>query len=443
MYDVLANIITQSWQVAGQMSPYLLFGFLVAGVLSVCISPAWVERHLGRGGWGSVLKAALFGVPLPLCSCGVIPVSASIRQHGASRAATTAFLLSTPQTGVDSIAVTYVLLGPVFAIFRPIAALLTGLVGGGLVQFFGESKGMDAPRASASGTFTENCTVGKHERSIPSRALRYGFVTLPRDIGLALLVGILIAGAMAALVPQDHLNAYLGGGVLSILLLMAAGVPVYVCATASVPIAAGFLHMGASPGAALAFLIAGPATNAATFTTVWKVLGRRTAVLYLITVAASAVACGLLLNWLVPVMGASLPQLGSHTHAVAASSWLYHAGAIVLLAVLAFSYKATSARKTDQGKIAKDEPDTRAASDEHRLELRVTGMTCSHCAESVRRVIAECPGVQRAEVNLEGGRAMVFGKNFDTGLLQRVVEELGYSGRIVAEGPATEKHPVG
>lgn len=340
---LVVNIITESWQVLGRMSPYLLFGFLMAGVLSVWISPGWVERNLGRRGFGPVLKASLFGVPLPLCSCSVLPVSASIRRHGASRAATTAFLLSTPQTGVDSIAVTYALLGPIFAIFRPVAALLTGLMGGALVQLFDGPNGSDpADHANnaAGESCTEACCAHKKERSKISRALRYGFVTLPADIGIALLIGVVIAGVMSALIPQDRLHAYIGGGVVSILLLMAAGVPVYVCATASVPIAAAFMHMGASPGAALAFLIAGPATNAATFTMVWKLLGRWTATLYLSTVAVSAVICGLLLDWLVTTVTTVLPDLSAHTHAAEGGNLFSYLSAVVLIGVLLFSYAA-------------------------------------------------------------------------------------------------------
>ncbi|MEW5994543.1 MAG: SO_0444 family Cu/Zn efflux transporter [Candidatus Zixiibacteriota bacterium] len=338
MLDFVAAILTQSWLVLGQMAPYLLFGFLAAGVLSVLISPEWVERHLGGPGIGPVLKASLFGVPLPLCSCSVIPVSVSIRRHGASRAATTAFLLSTPQTGVDSIAVTYALLGPVFAVFRPLAALLTGLVGGGLVQSFGESDKVTAVNDSESAACTEPCCAANEHAGYLTRLFRYGFVTLPQDIGLALLLGVLIAGAMAVIVPQDYLAAYIGGGVLSILLLMAAGVPVYVCATASVPIAAGLMHMGASPGAALAFLIAGPATNAASFTTIWKALGRRTATLYLLTVGASALGFGLLLDRLMPIAVFSLPKLANHTHMQSEGGWPYHIAAAALLAVLLYSY---------------------------------------------------------------------------------------------------------
>ena len=330
-----ARILAESWFVLGQMAPYLLLGFAVAGGLSVWVSPEWVERHLGGRGMWPVLKASLFGVPLPLCSCGVIPVSASMRRHGASRAATTAFLLSTPQTGVDSIAVTYALLGPVFAVFRPLAAFLTGLVGGGLVHWFGE-RDERAPAGAGKEACCHSCCEGKEEAGKLVRAWRHGFVALPKDVALALLVGVVIAGGLAALVPEDSLAGYVGGGVLSVLIMMAVGVPVYVCATASVPIAAGFMHMGASPGAALAFLIAGPATNAATVATTWKVLGRRTAMIYLLTVAASAFGCGLLLDGFMPAAAGTLPQLAAHEHGMV--QWYHHAAAVVLVLVFVFSW---------------------------------------------------------------------------------------------------------
>ena len=279
-------------------------------------------------------------------------MSASIRRHGASRGATVSFLLSTPQTGVDSIAVTYALLGPIFAIFRPVAALVTGIVGGGLVQLLGEANGADVAEKPQAPVRTDSCCAGKHDRDKLVGALRYGFVTLPRDIGLALIVGIIIAGVMATLVPQDRLEAYIGGGISSILLLMAAGVPLYICATASVPIAAGLMHVGASPGAALAFLIAGPATNAAAFTTIWKVLGRRTAIVYLITVAASAVACGLLLDWLVGALEATLPVADGQAHAIAEGGWFYHGAALMLLAVLGYSYLSSHLHKNVSERVS-------------------------------------------------------------------------------------------
>ncbi|MCE5267430.1 MAG: permease, partial [Planctomycetaceae bacterium] len=252
--DIIVRVLVESWAVLGQMAPYLLFGFLAAGVLSVCISPEFVERHLGGRGFGPVVKAAALGVPLPLCSCGVIPVGASLRRHGASRAATTSFLLSTPQTGVDSIVITYALLGVGFAVYRPLAALATGLVGGFLVMIFAQRQGANGEQDHEPTECTESCCTGKRSSGRIRRALEYGFVTLPRDIGLPLLAGVVIAGAITALVPQpNELRPYLGGGILSILLMMAIGVPLYVCASASVPIAAGLIYLGASHGAALAF----------------------------------------------------------------------------------------------------------------------------------------------------------------------------------------------
>jgi uncharacterized protein len=337
MVAILTNVALESWSVFGQMAPYLLFGFLVAGVLSVCISPEFVERHLGGRGFGPVLKASLLGVPLPLCSCGVIPVSASFRRHGASRAATTSFLLSTPQTGVDSIAITYALLGLVFAVFRPIAALVTGLLGGLLVMLFGQPD-HDAIKDLKPAPCSGSCCAGKGRRNVVRRALEYGFVVLPRDIGLPLLVGVVIAGAIGAVVPPNQWQPYLGGGIVSILLMMALGIPIYVCASASVPIAAGLIHLGASPGAALAFLIAGPATNAATIATVWKLLGGRTALLYLLTIAISAVGSGLALDWLIPAVQATMPEMVMHSHEAIAGSWLSAFWAVLLLLVLAFSY---------------------------------------------------------------------------------------------------------
>jgi len=417
------------------MGPWLILGFLVAGVLSVCISPAWVERHLGGRGLVPVVKAALLGVPLPLCSCGVIPVGASIRRHGASRAATTSFLLSTPQTGVDSILVTYGLLGPVMAIFRPVAALATGLVGGALVQLLGESDRIDDGETDriddgAVPECKESCCDHDAKGNAVVRALSYGFVTLPRDIGVALLVGVVIAGAITALVPEDFLTGHFASGIVAILLMIVVGIPLYVCATASVPIAAGFIVAGASPGAALAFLIAGPATNAATFTTVWKLLGRRTALLFIATVAGSAIGSGLLLDWLITEL---TPQLAPACHAPHGVGWQTHLWAITLLAVIGFSYAATTSH-THRRQDSPEEPPEESLPGRSRIRLRVTGMTCSHCAESVRRSLAECDGVAAAEVDLSDGLTIVTGTQLDAERLVVVVTELGYAASVEESG---------
>ncbi len=422
--ELFRNFLTATWLVLTQMGPYLIFGFLVAGILSVYIDSEWVEKHLGGRGLLPAIKAAIFGVPLPLCSCGVIPVSTGIYRHGASRSATTSFLLSTPQTGVDSILVTYALLGPVYAIFRPLVALITGVIGGGLVQL-ADNDNQPGNSDGAPGNDhcdCDSCTDVDNPSKI-SRILKYGFISLPKDIGGALFVGILIAGVMAALVPPDYLGGLIGGGIVSILILMAAGVPVYVCATASVPIAAGFLHLGASPGAALAFLIAGPATNAATFTTVMKVLGKKTAVIYLGTVAASAVLGGLLLNWLMPVVADAAPQMTDHIHGTEGTAILSHFWAMALLSVVVFSYlykpkmKSVPLEELNMGK--------------EKLLLKVTGMTCSHCAITVEQAAKEITGVESAQVDLGKGQLTVTGSNIDRNMIIEAINSQGYTAQLI------------
>lgn len=427
----------ESWKVFGQMAPYLLFGFLMAGMLSVWLSPKWVERHLGGRGFGPVLKASMLGVPLPLCSCSVIPVSAAMHRQGASRSATTAFLISTPQMGVDSIAATYAMLGPVYAVFRPITAFLSGLIGGTLVRVFDADKN-DPPARAVSPTNVNACHPATAAPSPEARpksilaGLRYGFLALPRDIAVALLIGVVIAGAMAAFVPQDSLRPYIGGGIVSILLLMAAGTPIYVCATASVPIAAGFIHMGASPGAALAFLIAGPATNAATFTTLWRILGRRSAALYMLTIAISAVVFGLLLDEIMALTGAAIPHLGEHQHHHESPSPWSHGWAIALLATLVVSTIAGRRGRIGAASRLKEEPGVAGAG--QKVVLAVTGMTCGHCAATVRGALAAAPGVTSAEVDLAAGRAIISGGPLDPQLLASTLGSLGYEARVLDGG---------
>ena len=409
----LLEFIQSLWLVTAQMAPWLLLGFLMAGLLSVYISPRWLERHLGGNGMGPVWKASLLGVPLPLCSCGVIPVAASLRHHGASPAATTAFLISTPQTGVDSIAVTGALLGPVYAVFRPLAALLTGVLGGSLVQLAGGKEPTITDGADADGP----PATGSRLRA----ALIYGFETLPRDIGKALLVGLVLAALISVLVPAGSLTGLLGGGVLPVLLMMAVGIPLYVCATGSVPLAAGFIHAGVSPGAALAFLIAGPATNAATVTTLMRVLGRRTAFIYLATVAASAFVGGLLLDAVAGSIDLRLPLLQTgHEHE--SISLLSHVWAGLLVLVMTWSMWPWRHRGGDDCCSG----DTCGTSAGDATTLHVEGMNCSHCTESVQRVLGEQTGVRKVTVSLDTSTAVISGHDLDPAGLAAAVTELGY-----------------
>jgi len=429
--EILLDIVVASWSVLTEMAPYLLFGFFFAGVLSVVISPAWVERHLGGRGIWQVFKASLFGVPLPLCSCGVLPVAASLRRQGASRGATTAFLLSTPQTGVDSIAVTYGLLGPFIAVVRPLAAFVTGLVGGALVHIVGEENGVEpgAPTTASSCAVEGCCDDEADHRHSFLDAMRYGFVTLPRDIGRALLVGVVLSGVISALIAPDTLRSYLGGGIVPMLVAMLIGIPLYVCATASTPIALGLIHAGLSPGAALVFLISGPATNSAALTTLWKVLGRRAAIIYLLTVAVASLATGLAVDGLIGAGGlpesalvpaaSSIADQGAHAHHEdgAAMSWFEMASAFVLLAVL---INALRPRRRPDGVEAM------AQDDERVLEIKVGGMRCNGCVQSVQRALSEISGVTDAEVRLDEGRALIRGNGFSVQELIEAVNSLGF-----------------
>jgi uncharacterized membrane protein YraQ (UPF0718 family)/copper chaperone CopZ len=417
----LTEFVQALWLVTAQMAPWLLLGFLVAGLLSVYVSARWLERHLGGGGFGPVLKAAVFGVPLPLCSCGVIPVAASLRRHGASPAATTSFLISTPQTGVDSIAVTGALMGPFFAVFRPVAALLTGVLGGGVVQATQTRAELTAP----ADTGTAPDLRGGRLRA----ALAYGFETLPRDIGNALAIGLVLAALISTLVPAGSLAGQFGGGILPVLVMIVVGIPLYVCATGSVPLAAGFIHAGVSPGAALAFLIAGPATNAATVTTLLKVLGRRTTAIYLATVGLSALGGGLLLDALAGGFDLQVPMLHTgHDHETI--GWAGHLWAALLVLVMTWAYRpwrrgaAAAACGCDDGVCATDATE---ATTMETVELKVGGMNCSHCTASVERALGEQPGVREVEVSLAEGRARVSGDGLDAGALAAIVSALGYN----------------
>lgn len=411
------EVIADAWVVLNQMAPYLLFGFLVAGLLSVVLTPAWTERHLGADrGWLPVVKAALFGVPLPLCSCGVIPVGAALRRHGASRGATLSFLLSTPQTGVDSIAVTWSLLGPVFAVYRPFVAFLTGLFGGGLAHVLVREEEAAAAGQAPAGECRDACCEPEGE-SAPSwwrRALRHGFLTLPADIGGALFFGVAVAGVLGALVPEQFFAETLGCGWTQMVLMMLVGIPLYICSTASVPVAAAMLAKGICPGAVLVFLVTGPATNAATISTIWKVLGRRSAVIYLGTVAVTAMLAGWGLEAILTETGGG----DEHVHGAEGGLlyWVEQAAAVLLLAVLGFS-------RWHGGQPA---PQAASAGGDV-VVLAVKGMTCAHCAASVAGALEALAGVESATVSLAEEQVAVRGTGLDIPALLRAVEAQGYS----------------
>jgi len=347
-YEFIENF----WHVLGEMSPYLILGFLIAGILHVTISRRTVIRYMGGTGVGSVFKASLFGVPLPLCSCGVIPVGLSLRKSGAGQGASVAFLMSTPQTGVDSILVTYSLLGPVFAVLRPVVALVTGVIGGVLANV------MDAPVKAKNGEIVDPaeceacrkgvvCNLhGPEEKKQKSEIFSYGFVTLPRDIGGYLLIGLLAAALISTLVPEGYFSTYLGTGLLPMLVMMVVGIPMYVCSTASVPVAAALLAAGVSPGAALVFLMTGPATNAATLTSMWKILEKKSTLIYLFTIATGALVSGLLLDAIATGSGIGTGAFRGWELPV----WARSGSALLLAGIMAYALVPGWIRRIKHGK---------------------------------------------------------------------------------------------
>jgi uncharacterized membrane protein YraQ (UPF0718 family) len=291
--EAVASIVIESWDVMAIMAPYLLLGFFVAGVLSAFVPVSFIEKHLGKRGLWQIVKASLLGVPIPLCSCSVIPVTASLRRHGATKGAAISFLTSTPQTGVDSIAATWGLLGPLFAVFRMAVAFITGVICGAAVEAL-----TPPSEESGDGCSDENCPTCNRKTGMNKwkQVFVYGFGTLPRDIGRALLIGIIISGLLGALVPEDFFTRYLNSEWLSMMAVMALGIPLYVCSTGSIPVALAMIGIGLSPGAALVFMITGPATNAATIATVFKTMGRQAVVIYLVTLAGCSLIAGWMLN---------------------------------------------------------------------------------------------------------------------------------------------------
>ena len=403
--------ILELWSLTKDMSPYLLLGFLIAGVLSVVISPASVQKNLGGKGLFPIVKASLFGIPLPLCSCGVIPVATSLYKHGANRSATTSFLISTPQTGVDSILVTYSLLGPIFAIFRPIAALLAGILGGLAVELSDNGSESNVKPA-------EDADHG--DKSIFRRIYEYGFISLPQDIGKPLILGIVVAAMISLVIPDDFFASYLGTGFMGLIIIMFAGIPIYVCATASVPIALALMNIGLSPGAAFVFLMTGPATNAATISTVWKILGKKTAFIYLAAVSGCSLVAGLVINLFSSEIGL---HIHSHDHWML-PVWLQITSSVLFLGILINSLL----RLYFPSMFVSDES---IKVNEADLVVSVGGMTCNHCVNSVTNAILEVTNVEDVNVNLGSGETKINGNNINIDEVVESITSSGYSAELV------------
>ncbi len=310
MESLLSDILWETIGVFYEASVYLLFGFFVAGLLHVYLPADLIARHLGRNDLRSVGLAALFGAPIPLCSCGVLPAAASLKRQGAGRAPLVSFLISTPETGADSVALTYGLMGPVMAVVRPVVAVLTAVIAGIAAIGVKEEEGVppaadvagddDRAEAPSEDACDETCTTAAAPAGARRflHSLQYGFRWVLDDIALSLVVGLLLTGILAGLLPDDFFTEVLGwgSGIMPMLAMIVLGLPLYLCASASTPIAAALMVKGLSPGAALVFLLVGPATNLATMTVVGRLLGRRHLGVYLGAIVLVSLAAGLLVD---------------------------------------------------------------------------------------------------------------------------------------------------
>lgn len=416
--------------ILNEMSPYVLLGFLIAGMLHEFVKPETMSRHLAGRGWKPVVKAALLGVPLPLCSCGVLPTAVGLHRQGASKGATTSFLIATPQTGVDSIAATYSLLGLPMAILRPVAALVGGFVGGMSVNFFDWEKtsgnkdmvenGKNAGTVSGFQSCDSCChTEVKGDKApLPSRfwaAVKYGMVDMVASVGKWLVIGLIVAALITAYVPDRFLLSLSDRPLLAMLAMIAIAVPMYVCATGSIPIAMSLMVKGLNPGAAFVLLMAGPAANFASMIVLGRAIGKRATAIYILSVIITALFFGLVVDYLFPA-GWSLTANGAAPHACHESfGWFETSCTIFLVAALVYSFMAHRHHHDDPHSTTSNMTTT----------FKIEGMACNHCRMTVEKAISAVPGVEKVVVDLSAASAIVKG-NFDSTAIVKAITDSGF-----------------
>ena len=393
----LHHLIHSFIAIINEMSPYILLGFLIAGILHVFVKESVLLRHLSGNGLKTVVKAAAIGIPLPLCSCGVLPTAVSLRRGGASKAATTSFLIATPQTGVDSIAATYSLLGLPFALTRPVAALLCAVFGGTAVGRMCPDKETVAEHCA---TTNEKDCRKLHRKVMDS--VKYGFCDMIDSIGKWLVIGLVIATLITVFVPSEWFVGLREFPIAAMLLMVLIAVPMYICATGSIPIAMSLMLKGLTPGVAFVLLMAGPAANFASIVILNRTQGAKATAIYVVSVVLTAIAFGCLIDyclpaeWFVPAM-ASVGH-GAHMH----FGWFESACSVFLVALLAAAVFRSFKRKGIHNH-------NQIHSDIMTKEYKIVGMNCAHCRASVEKAILAVPAVENVDVNLSSGIATVSG----------------------------------
>lgn len=420
-------------ELINEMSPYLLFGFLLAGLMHAFIPGTLYSQYLAKPNFRSVWFAAMLGIPLPLCSCGVIPTAMSLRKEGASKGATASFLIATPQTGVDSIIATFSLMGLPFAIIRPIAALVTALFGGTMVNTFCNDNTQNNNKKEVLNIEKHNhsCSCGccDNEKKAPKsftgklkEALEYAFLEMMEDIGKWLVVGLIVAGLITVLVPDSFFEIFKDNSFLSMLLVLCFAVPMYLCATGSIPIAVALMMKGLTPGAGLVLLMAGPACNMASILVINKVMGRKTLITYLASIITGAVGFGLIIDQLLPRLWfiSNLVAQDACCHEeTSVFSWIC---TILLFVLLANALLCRHGHHHHNHGCCEDESTEESLS---RTYI-IGGMNCNHCRSNAEKALASCPGVTSAYVDLPSSMAKVEG-NYDEDELRKAIESLGFT----------------
>lgn len=400
------------FDLTNEMSPYLLLGFLLAGILKVFLPDNFIKKYLSSTNSKSVLNAALFGIPLPLCSCGVIPTGISLYKTGASKGASISFITSTPQTGVDSILVTYSLLGLPFAIMKVIVALITGVFSGAMTNIFDKSKTTIPNQKTPKPKTVQKSLLNKFVEMF-----RYAFIEFLSDIAKWIVIGLIIAAFISALLPNNFFTTYIRNDFLGMIVILIASIPIYVCATASVPIAAMLMLKGLSPGAALVFLLAGPATNAATITVINKILGKKAIFTYLFSIILCALIFGFIINNWLPKEWFSLHTYDNLVHHELIPYWLQYLSSIVLIILTFNAFRLKYKYRNQNYKLI---------TDSKLLKVKVEGMTCNNCKSKVENAVKALANVKNVKVNLEKKIAYIEGENIDFEVVKKNIEKLGF-----------------
>ena len=405
-------------ELINSMSPYLLLGFTLAGLMHAFVPRAMYSRYLSGRNFRSVLNAAILGIPLPLCSCGVIPTAMSLRKDGASKGATVSFLIATPQTGVDSIIATYSLMGLPFALLRPFVALVTALFGGTLANF--TDKGDNTAVTAAQ----SNC-CGKEEKITFLQKIKsaadYAYVEMMQDIGRWLVLGLVVAGLITVFVPDSFFSLFTDKPLASMLMVLLFAIPMYLCATGSIPFAVALMLKGLSPGTALVLLIAGPAVPVASLLVIGKVMGRKSLLTYLFSIISCAILFGLGIDYLLPREWFTIPL--THIHECHNCDGVQYFN-IVCTAVLAALLVNAFVQRYRKGKEAS------CGCSVSSLSIIVKGMNCNHCKSNVEAAITKLHGVEGVEIDLATGRTVVHGNPSKEDVVE-AVEKLGFT--VVSE----------